>query len=136
MITHSKDFFLFVVITHPVCNNVDYLRGCTGSKDIFLFVALCNNVDYKRDVLIAKFSSFAVIFSALGDYGYQMVTVGEVEAKSVKDTAVTTMIVSLHNILAIKDTDKPPNIGQILKRIASLQRVLFRGFTLHSCNIQ
>ena len=39
-------------------------------------------------------AAFAVLFSALGDYGYQMVTVGEMETKPVKDTAVTTIIVS------------------------------------------
>ena len=37
---------------------------------------------------------YLVIFSALGDYGYQMVTVGEVETKAVKESTVTSMIVS------------------------------------------
>ena len=42
--------------------------------------------------------SFAVLFGTLGDYGYQMVTVGEVEAKPVKDTSVTTIVVGVTGV--------------------------------------
>lgn len=35
-----------------------------------------------------------MIFAALGDYGYQVITEGEVETKPIKETPITTMIVS------------------------------------------
>ncbi len=40
-------------------------------------------------------SIILVIFSSLGSYGYQVVTVGEVEAKPEKEMSVTTMMVSV-----------------------------------------
>lgn len=41
------------------------------------------------------------MFATLGDYGYQMVTVGEMEAKPVEGLGITTIIVSAGVIEAL-----------------------------------
>lgn len=60
-------------------------------KDLLeLYEILTTTAEKEKDSSVAS-----LIFAALGDYGYQVITEGEVETKPIKETPITTMIGTL-----------------------------------------